>query len=128
MLFDFLSKVLPAQISSPSLSWPGHITREDFIKDVKEGIHLAPMSTRLTPHILSVVDWAQPLTDPVRRQFIPMKSSLQEDHPRLALDSLNESGDSPVPGLVYRYPHKALFLGNAALCLGLGNAILIIAR
>ena len=72
---------------------------------------MAPMSTRLSPHVLSVIDWSRPIQDPLRRQFIPMKSSSMKDHPRLTLDSLNEVSDSPVPGLVHRYPDKALFLG-----------------
>ena len=90
-------------------------TRQDFINDVREGIKVAPMSTRLTPHILSLVNWSRPFDDPLRRQFIPMKSSLIEDHPRLTLDSLGEVRDSPVPGLVHRYPDKALFLGTCQL-------------
>ena len=110
MLYDFLTKVLPAEF--PSNSKNGKMSRGDFINDVKGGIHLAPMSTRLTPHILSVIDWTNPMTDPVRRQFIPLRSCSQPDHPRLTLDSLHETEDSPVPGLVYRYPHKALFLGD----------------
>jgi len=32
------------------------------------------------------------------------------DHPKLTLDSLHETADSPVDGLVHRYPDKALFL------------------
>lgn len=89
-------------------------TREDFIKDVSEGIEMAPMAIRLTPHILSVIDWNNALEDPIRRQFIPMKSSAMPDHPELTLDSLNEEDDSPVKGLVHRYPDKALFLGKLA--------------
>ena len=72
----------------------------------------APMSIRITPHILSIIDWAKPLSDPIRRQFIPLKSSLLPDHPKLQLDSLNETADSPTPGLVHRYYDKALFLGK----------------
>lgn len=34
------------------------------------------------------------------------------DHPKLALDSLHETADSPVRGLVHRYPDKALFIGK----------------
>lgn len=34
------------------------------------------------------------------------------DHPCLRLDSLHETSDSPVQGLVHRYPDKALFLGK----------------
>jgi lysine 2,3-aminomutase len=36
------------------------------------------------------------------------------DHPRLALDSLDEVADSPVHGLVHRYTDKALFLRESA--------------
>ena len=32
------------------------------------------------------------------------------DHPKLSLDSLHEKDDSPVKGLVHRYPDRALFL------------------
>ena len=70
------------------------------------------MSIRLTPHILSVADWNNPLEDPTRRQFIPLKSRLVKNHPSLSLDSLHEIEDSPVPGLVHRYPEKVLFLGQ----------------
>ena len=86
-------------------------TREDFIQDVMEGIAAAPMSIRLTPHILSCVNWDNPFEDPLRRQFIPMKTSLQPDHPMLEMDSLHEKDDSPVEGLVHRYSDKVLFLG-----------------
>lgn len=87
-------------------------TRDDFIKDVKEGIALAPMSVRITPHILSIINWKRPLQDPIRRQFLPMKSSMIEDHPELSLDSLHETEDSIARGLIHRYPDKALFLGK----------------
>ena len=94
------------------------LSRKEFIDDVREAMQLAPMATRLTPHILSLIDWSEPLGDPLRRQFIPIKSSLLGDHPKLTLDSLNEVGDSPVPGLVHRYPDKVLFLGihNCSWC------------
>lgn len=109
----FLTSALP-EIIDPKPDGPfKHIqTREDYIKDVSEGIDMAPMAIRLTPHILSVIDWGNALEDPIRRQFIPMKSSALPDHRMLTLDSLNEEGDSPVKGLVHRYADKALFLGN----------------
>jgi len=90
-------------------------TREAFIGDVTQGIKEAPMSIRLTPHILSVIDWSNPIEDPLRRQFIPMKSTFIPDHPRLTLDSLHETDDSPVPSLVHRYPDKVLFLGKISI-------------
>ena len=72
------------------------------------------MSVRLTPHIMSVADWTSPFDDPIVRQFLPLKSNLLPDHPKLMLDSLNEEHDSPVPGLVHRYPDKVLFLGKTS--------------
>ncbi|KAK2610529.1 hypothetical protein N8I77_003952 [Diaporthe amygdali] len=62
------------------------------------------------PYLLSRINWEDPRNDPIFRQFIPMKSLLLPDHPKLELDSLHEKGDEPVDGLVHRYPDKALFL------------------
>ena len=72
------------------------------------------MSIRLTPHMLSCIDWSNPCQDPIRRQFIALRSNMQPDHPRLSFDSLNETEDSPVKGLVHRYPDKVLFLGKSS--------------
>ncbi len=83
---------------------------EQFVEDVAEGFLLSTMSLRVSPYLLSVIDWSDPLRDPIRRQFIPLRSELQPDHPKLGLDSLGEQADSPVPGLTHRYPDKVLFL------------------
>ena len=66
--------------------------------------------TCIRPYILSRINWEDPLNDPVFCQFIPTKSKMERDHPKLTLDSLHETEDSPVKGLVHRYPDKALFL------------------
>ncbi|HZZ65397.1 MAG TPA: KamA family radical SAM protein [Candidatus Baltobacteraceae bacterium] len=81
-----------------------------FIADAKSGFALAPMAVRVSPYALSLIDWNDPYDDPIRRQFIPVGSTLLPDHPRLTLDSLHEQDDAPVPGLVHRYVDKALFL------------------
>ena len=81
-----------------------------FFKDVEEGFKRAPMAVRVTPYAISLIDWSDPVNDPIRRQFVPLASALLPDHPRLTLDSLHEQDDSPVPGLVHRYVDKALFL------------------
>jgi lysine 2,3-aminomutase len=88
----------------------GDIVGPDFIADVKAGIDRAPMSVRITPYLMSLVDWKSPVDDPIRRQFLPLGSTAEPDHPRLTLDSLSEQADSPVPGLTRRYPDKALFV------------------
>lgn len=88
----------------------GDIVGPDFIADVGRGIDRAPMSVRITPYLMSLVDWSSPVDDPIRRQFLPLGSTAEPDHPRLTLDSLGEQADSPVPGLTRRYPDKALFV------------------
>lgn len=82
----------------------------EFVADAAAGFASSPMSVRVTPYLLSLVDWSNPYTDPVRRQFIPLASQLKPDHPELTLDSLHEQDDAPVAGLTHRYPDKALFL------------------
>ena len=81
-----------------------------FIEDVRDGFHRSPMSVRVSPYLLSLIDWSNPHEDPLRRQFIPLGSALLPDHPKLDMDSLHEQADAPVPGLTHRYPDKALFL------------------
>lgn len=81
-----------------------------FYDDVALGFRQSPMSLRVSPYLLSLIDWANPYEDPLRRQFVPVASRLLPDHPKLTLDSLHEQADAPVPGLTHRYPDKALFL------------------
>lgn len=83
---------------------------EGFLQDAAQGFAKAPMSVRVTPYLLSLIDWSDPYNDPLRIQFIPLASRLLPDHPQLGLDSLHEMADAPVPGLTHRYPDKALFL------------------
>lgn len=83
---------------------------ETFLRDVREGMRLAPMAMRISPYLLARIDWTDPYHDPLRIQFIPVASTKLPDHPALMLDSLAEQKDSPVPGLVHRYRDKVLFL------------------
>lgn len=83
---------------------------QDFYQDLSQGLHQAPMSIRLSPYLLSLIDWENPYEDPIRKQFLPLGSQQLPDHPELHLDSLNEQGDAPVLGLTHRYPDRALFL------------------
>lgn len=112
-LSEFLQEVLPEKIPPSVVETYHHIeTREAFIEDVREGIKRAPMSISLTPHILSMIDWTNPIDDPLRRQFIPMNSGYVTDHPKTESDSLHEKDDMVEEGLVHRYPDKVLFLGK----------------
>lgn len=86
------------------------VVSEEFFQDVMNGFHVAPMAVRVSPYLLSLINWRDPYNDPLRKQFIPLKSTMEKDHPELNLDSLHEQDDSPVPGLTHRYQDKALFL------------------
>jgi lysine 2,3-aminomutase len=119
-LCEFLSSVLPSTVPpqkdmAPHLRITDIHTPEGFIQRVQEGIKMAPMAVRLSPHILSVINWADPINDPVRRQFIPLSSPLNIDHPAAELDPMQENKYSPVSGLIHRYPDRALFFGQSYL-------------
>lgn len=83
---------------------------DSFYQDAIAGLRRAPMALRISPYLLSLIDWEEPYSDPIRTQFLPVASQLVPDHPELRLDSLHERSDAPVPGLTHRYPDKALFL------------------
>jgi lysine 2,3-aminomutase len=88
----------------------GHLVADSFFQDLSDGLQRAPMALRISPYLLSLIDWRQPSDDPIRAQFMPLASLQQVDHPCVRLDSLGEQADSPVPGLTHRYRDKALFL------------------
>ncbi|HEY2748222.1 MAG TPA: KamA family radical SAM protein [Polyangia bacterium] len=88
----------------------GPLASPEFVEDATRGFSKAPMSVRVSPYLLSLIDWSSPYNDPLRRQFIPVSSRLLPDHPKLGLDSLHERADMPVEGLTHRYVDKALFL------------------
>src|SRR5215210_7439610 len=87
-----------------------HLVPESFLNDVAAGLARAPMALRISPYLLSLIDWDEPYTDPIRTQFLPLASQQLRDHRETRLDSLGEQRDSPVPGLTHRYADKALFL------------------
>ena len=78
------------------------LVTSEFYADVAAGFAEAPMSIRVSPYLLSLIDWAHPYEDPLRIQFIPVRSKLLPDHPKLGLDSLSERADAPTPGLTRR--------------------------
>ncbi len=88
----------------------GGLAPESFYADLEAGIKRAPMALRISPYLLSLIDWSDPDADPIRTQFLPLASQQVANHPELRLDSLHEQKDSPVSGLTHRYPDKALFL------------------
>lgn len=62
----------------------------------------------ITPYFISLIDPDDP-NDPIRKQVIPTETEMV---PFTAMmeDSLAEDRHSPVPGLVHRYPDRALML------------------
>ncbi len=66
------------------------------------------LSLRITPHFLSLIDPADP-SDPLRLQVIPREAELRHEEGEL-LDPCGEDADMKAPGLVHRYPDRALLL------------------
>ncbi len=66
------------------------------------------LSLAITPYFFNLIDPADELC-PIRRQVVPR---LEETHtaPWEMTDPCGEEKDSPVPGLVHRYPDRALLL------------------
>ncbi len=62
----------------------------------------------VTPYFISLID-PKDSNDPIRRQVIPMEKEITT-FTGMMEDSLSEDAHSPVPGLVHRYPDRALML------------------
>ena len=88
----------------------GDRLNDKLVADIEAGLRIAPMNIRITPYLFSLIDWGNPVGDPLRKQFLPLGSQMLPDHPFYLADSLNEDIDSPVPMLTHRYPDKVLFL------------------
>jgi lysine 2,3-aminomutase len=66
----------------------------------------ARYAVAITPAMLELIDPAD-ATDPIARQFVPDARELQP-LPEERADPLDEARLSPVPGIVHRYPDRAL--------------------
>ena len=77
----------------------------DDREGVREVVRRYPM--RITPYYLSLI---QQVGDPIWRQCVPDPQELSDD---LCCDPLNETGLSPVPGLIHRYPDRVVWLVSA---------------
>jgi lysine 2,3-aminomutase len=64
--------------------------------------------TAITPYYLCLIDFDNPI-DPLRLQSAPSVEEMVNPG-ELVWDPLNEEGDSPVTGIVHRYPDRCLFL------------------
>jgi len=66
------------------------------------------LSLGITPHFFSLIDKNDPLC-PIRKQVIPTDHEGKID-PSEMVDPVGEDANSPVPGLVHRYPDRVLLL------------------
>ncbi|HBE01277.1 MAG: lysine 2,3-aminomutase [Spirochaetes bacterium GWF1_41_5] len=65
---------------------------------------------RITPYYLSLIDSENPM-QALRRTVVPVADELKIDASESA-DPLSEDHDTPVAGLVHRYPDRVLFLAT----------------
>ena len=70
--------------------------------------HRGSLPLGITPYYASLVDRVDP-RQPLRRTVIPVTAEYRHA-PEEAVDPLAEDEDSPVPGIVHRYPDRVLFL------------------
>ena len=56
---------------------------ESYMRAAEAGFKRAPMNVRVSPYLLSLIDWNDPINDPLRIQFLPVASRLLGDHPQL---------------------------------------------
>ncbi|MBM4431958.1 MAG: KamA family radical SAM protein, partial [Chloroflexi bacterium] len=82
----------------------------DLTPDEEAGIRATCQRLRMsiTPYFASLMD-AQEANCPLRRQVVPTAEELVIQ-PEELLDPLSEDAESPVPGLVHRYPDRVLLL------------------
>jgi lysine 2,3-aminomutase len=70
---------------------------------------IARYPLRITHSYLSLI---QKKDDPIWRQCIPDHREIEEDD--FSIDPLNENGFTPAPGLIHRYPDRAVLLVASA--------------
>ncbi len=72
--------------------------------------HSGPLPVGITPYYASLLSETDP-AQPLRRTHIPVEGEYLQS-PGESGDPLGEDHDSPVPGLVHRYPDRVLFLAT----------------
>jgi lysine 2,3-aminomutase len=97
------------QILRDSLKSPEEIAahfhlNQDEIKKVSQMFR-----AQITPYFAGLIKHKK---DPLYRQVVPDTAELKENSG--ALDPLSEEKDSPVPGVIHRYPDRLLFLVSPA--------------
>jgi lysine 2,3-aminomutase len=90
----------PAQLNAAFALSPGE---KDAAARLNELFRLG-----ITPHYATLIDPDDPLC-PIRRQAVPQTVELTSLDCEMG-DPLKEDADSPVPGLIHRYPDRVLLL------------------
>lgn len=120
---EFVSKRAPAFNDIPNEKWNdwrwqlSH--RLNTIEEIETVLKLTESEKKalstsglfrveITPYFISLID-PEDLNDPIRKQIIPTSDEIQP-FTGMMEDSLAEDRDSPVPGLVHRYPDRVLML------------------
>ena len=82
----------------------------DLSEDERSAIadHKGPLPLAITPYYASLLEAKNPL-QPLRRTVVPVNAEYRRTNGE-AEDPLGEEKDTPVPGVVHRYPDRALFL------------------
>ena len=91
------------------LTSPGDLARVVTLTAAEREVFAAAAArfrVGVTPYYAALMDPADP-SCPIRRQTIPLPGELEPD-PFALTDPLGEEPASPVPGLVHRYPDRAL--------------------
>lgn len=104
----------PAVSDQPSTRHPEPGTRLSVVSR-QPGARSPPPSVlplRVPRYYLDLIDWCDP-ADPLRRQVLPTAAELAV-HPDELADPIGDDAHSPTPGVVHRYPDRALLLLTAA--------------
>lgn len=119
----FASKIAPLYQDVPQEKWTdwrwqlSH--RLNSVEDFEQILQLTESERKglsqsdlfrvdITPYFVSLIDPNNP-DDPIRKQVIPLEGEIVP-FTGMMDDSLAEDRDSPVPGLVHRYPDRVLML------------------
>lgn len=90
-----------------------HLERVFQLSDDERGAlkqHFGSLPVGITPYYASLIDRTDAF-QPLRRTVLPVGAEFTQS-PGESDDPLGEDHDSPVPGLVHRYPDRVLFLVN----------------
>jgi lysine 2,3-aminomutase len=118
---EFRARFFPNATSAEWCDWRWQLrNRVRHLDDLERIVHLTedertaverrtgPLPFAITPYFLSLLDPDNP-DQPLRRTMIPVTDEYLRTKGE-AEDPLAEEKDSPLPGIVHRYPDRVLFL------------------